>query len=275
MFRYTKEWNWTPELIRDLDNFDNWDFNKVMRFWDSVQKFMLLAYQKISAQFPAMNLKNKVSDSDFKLLSRKIRSHFLSEPDKIDKFVTFKETPSESLLYVEPVNQGIREVEWRLFKRNNAETRAFVATTIKTDSNFIRLLVWSALNGIYDPKFSRLTIQSGYTRINQNLVVDMINTLCLFFTESRLKIRNAYIIKPVFRMRNFFILNFNQQRADTITHFVWVYHTSWGESFIKEYSSLEDLAKTLIALLKDALILKQPFDECCALQSPRTAYEAL
>ena len=268
MFAYTKEWQWKDELIKELDNFDNWDFTRVMKFWDFVQKFMLLSYQKIALKFPTMNLKNKISDSDFKLMSRKIKSHFSREADKIDKFVTFKDTPCESLLYIEPINQGIREVEWRLFKRNSAETRAFVATTIKTDPNFIKLLVWSAINGIYDPKFSRLTIQSGYTRINQNLVIDMLNQLCGFFNEKRMKIRNSYIVSPVFRMLNFVILNFNISKAESIQHFTHISYTSWGEAFIKEYNSGEDLAKVLIAVLKDGIRLALPYDEYCALSSP-------
>ncbi|MGL4369967.1 MAG: class I adenylate cyclase, partial [Spirochaetota bacterium] len=268
MFRYTQEWKWSPEMIRDLDNFDNWDFNKVMKFWDSVQKFMLLSYQKITVRFPTMNLKNKISDSDFTLLSRKIKSHFSREADKIENFVSFKETPCESILYIEPVNQGIREVEWRLFKRNSAETKTFSATTIKADSNLIKLLVWCSINGIYDPRFSRLTIQSGYTRINQNLALEMLNQLSSFFTGDRIKIRNSYILKPAFTLLNFVILNFNQTKADSIQQCIHVYHTSWGESYLKEYTSTEDLAKVLISVIKDGYNLKKPFDEYCAVSAP-------
>jgi adenylate cyclase class 1 len=268
MFRYTQEWNWSPDFVRDLDNFDNWDFNKVMKFWDSVQKFMLLSYQKITTQFPFMDLKNKISESDFTLMSRKIKSHFSRETDKIEKFVSFKDTACESILYIEPVNQGIREVEWRLFKRNNAETKVFVATTIKTDSNLVKLLVWSALNGVYDPKFSRLTVQSGYTRINQNLALEMLNQLATFFNSGNLKIKNKYILKPAFALRNFIILNFNQTKAESILQFTHLYLTSWGESYIKEYSSQEDLARMLISIIKDGFILKKPFDEYCGIYAP-------
>lgn len=268
MFRYTKEWNWTPEFIRDLDNFDNWDFNKVMKFWDSVQKFMLLSYQKISTQFPTMNLQNKISASDFTLLSRKIKSHFSRETDKIENFVSFKDTPSESILYIEPVNQGIREIEWRLYKRNSAETKSFIATTVKSDSNLVKLLAWSALNGVYDPKFSRLTIQSGYTRINQNLVLEMLNQLASFSSGNAIKIKNNYILKPAFSLRNFIILNFNQVKADSIQQFSHLYQNSWGESYIKEYSSIDDLARILVSIIKDGYVLKKPFDEYCSVYAP-------
>ncbi len=45
MFQYAKAWQWKIEKITDLDNFDNWDFNKVMEFWDSVKKFIPLPHR--------------------------------------------------------------------------------------------------------------------------------------------------------------------------------------------------------------------------------------
>jgi adenylate cyclase len=90
----------------------------------------------------------------FQLLSRKIKTHFAREHDKIDNFITFKDTPSESILYIEPVSQGIHETEWRLFKRNKSEKDTFISTTLRVEKNLLRLLMWMAVNGVYDP-FSR------------------------------------------------------------------------------------------------------------------------
>ncbi len=101
MFRYVKEWGWSGKEIQALDNFEKWDYNRTMVFWNMVKKFMLLSYQKIATQLPAMKLEQKISESDFKLLSGKIKSHFVSEPNKIDHYITFKDTPHESVLYIE------------------------------------------------------------------------------------------------------------------------------------------------------------------------------
>ncbi len=270
MLSYVREWKWTMKDIKDLDNFDNWDFNRVMEFWDLVTKFMLLSYQGISQQLPRLNLQNKVSESDFMLLSRKIKTHFRREKDKIDQLITFKDTPSESILYMEPTTQGVQSVEWRLYKRDRSEQDQFQATTIKTDANLLKLLVWCALNGIYDPTFTRLNIQSGYTRINQNAVMALMNDIVAFFSGERTKIKNEYFLRESFRLLNMIIINFNLEGAEEIRTIHHVYLSSWGESFIREYTSENDLADILIDTLKDGLNLKRGFDGYVSIVTPES-----
>jgi len=270
MLSYVKEWKWTMKDIKELDNFDNWDFNRVMEFWDLVTKFMLLSYQGISQQLPRLNLQNKVSESDFMLLSRKIKTHFRREKDKIDQLITFKDTPSESILYVEPLNQGIQNAEWRLYKRDRSENDAFQATTIKTDTNILKLLVWAALNGIYNPVYTRLNIQSGYTRINQNAVMEIMNHISTFFSGDRTRIKNEYFLKESFRLLNLVIINFNMEGAEEIRTIHHIYLTSWGESFIREYGSEDNLAAILRDILADGLHLRRPFDGYVSIITPES-----
>ena len=82
MFKYVKEWGWSGKEIQALDNFEEWDYNRTMVFWNMVKKFMLLSYQKIATQLPAMKLEQKISESDFKLLSGKIKSHFVQRAEQ-------------------------------------------------------------------------------------------------------------------------------------------------------------------------------------------------
>ncbi len=270
MLVYVKEWKWTMKEIKDLDNFDNWDFNKVMDFWDRVTKFMLMSYQNISQQLPRLNLQTKVSESDFMLLSRKIKTHFRREKDKIDQLITFKDTPGESILYVEPVNQGVQNSEWRLYKRDRSESDAFVATTIKTDSNLLKLLAWAAFNKIYDPSYTRLNLQSGYTRINQNSVIELLNQISGFFSSEKTKIKNEYYLSESFRLLNMIIINFNVENADSIKTIHHLYVTSWGESFIREYHSENDLPTIMKDILCDGLCLKKPFDDYLSITTPES-----
>lgn len=270
MLVYVKEWKWTMKEIKDLDNFDNWDFNKVMDFWDRVTKFMLMSYQNISQQLPRLNLQTKVSESDFMLLSRKIKTHFRREKEKIDQLITFKDTPGESILYVEPVNQGVQNSEWRLYKRDRSESDAFVATTIKTDSNLLKLLAWAAFNKIYDPSYTRLNLQSGYTRINQNSVIELLNQISGFFSSDKTKIKNEYYLSESFRLLNMIIINFNVENADAIKTIHHLYFTSWGESFIREYHSENDLPAIMKDILCDGLRLKRPFDDYLSITTPES-----
>ncbi len=269
MFKYVHDWNWNIKIIQDMDNFDNWDFQRVMHFWDTVKKFMLISYQKIASQFSALNLKQQISETDFTLLSRKIKSHFSVEENKVDKLITFKDTPAEPILYIEPVNEGIREVKWRLFKRNRSEKNVFTTTTLRTESDLVKLLVWLTINKVYDHSVTRVNIQSGYVRINQNLVVELLNQLSKFFSEKG-EIKTKYYLKPAFNMLQCIILNFNNDAAEHLDSLYHVYSTSWGEQYIKQCTNTSDIAHILQNILKDGLELKLPFDDYCLINSPGT-----
>lgn len=269
MFKYVHDWNWNIKIIQDMDNFDNWEFQRVMHFWDAVKKFMLISYQKIASQYNTLNLKKQMSESDFMLLSRKIKSHFSVEENKIDKLITFKDTPAEPILYIEPINEGIHEVKWRLFKRNRSEKNVFTTTTLRTESDLVKLLVWLTVNNVYDHTVTRINIQSGYVRINQNLVVELLNQLSQFFSEKG-KIKTHYYLKPAFNMLQCIILNFNNEAAEHLDSLYHVYSTSWGEQYIKRYSNIIDITHILQNMLKDGLELKLPFDDYCLINSPGT-----
>jgi adenylate cyclase, class 1 len=268
MFQYAKAWQWNIDKITDLDNFDNWDFNKVMEFWDSVKKFMLLSYKNISEQFPALKLKKNVSDNDFLLLSRKLKTHFKREPEKIEQFITFKDTPYEAVLYIEPVSQGMDNIEWRLNKRNTVKTDSFITTNLKAENDLLKLLVWTSLNQIYDSAFSRVNIQSGYTRINQQQVLSFLDQSSNFFKEDRITLKNEYFLGPAFNLLNFLILNFDIENSEEIKTVHFLYHTSWGESYLKEFHSEEDLIQILFTVLHDGFRLKRNFDNYCAINTP-------
>ncbi len=268
MFRYVKEWGWTGTEIKNLDNFDNWDYQKIMSFWNQVKKFMLLSYQKISKHLPSMNLQQKISDTDFKLLSRKIKSHFSSEENKIDRYVSFKDTPSESILYIEPVDMGIDNQEWTLSKRNTSTKDQFESTVLKGEKDLVKLLSWTAINQIFDPTFSRIKVASGYARISQDSVVDLMTKLSTVFQNRNLKIRNEYLLRPAFNLANVIIINFSIEKADVIKSIHHVYLTSWGESYIYRYRNDADIIHILGKVLSDGAFLKRDYDEYCAIYSP-------
>lgn len=268
MFKYAQEWGWNIQDIKNLDNFDNWDFNKVMKFWDLVKKFMLMSYQRISVHLPTLNLEKKISETDFMLLSRKIKTHFAVERDKIEKFITFKDTPSESILYIEPASKGLNSVEWRLYKRNTSKKDTFISTTIKVDNNLLKLLIWTVLNKIYDPVFTRFNIQSEYSRINQKRIVELLDQMSSFFTDDNIYLKNEYFFNSSFNLLNLLIINFGNEDDETISTIHHLYHTSWGESFFKEYNSEDVLSKILFMILRDGYKLKRCYDNFCLINTP-------
>ena len=270
MFNYIKKWGWNINDIKDLDNFNNWDYNKVMTFWNMVKKFMLLSYQKIAKQLPTLNIAQRISESDFKLISRKIKTHFSSELNKIDNYVTFKDIPYESILYIEPLNKSIDDHQWRLYKRDTSSEDRFISTTLRIENDLIKLLAWTSINEIFHPRFSRLKIQSGYSRINQNLVTELLTKIYNLFSNNRIYLKNEYFLNPAFNIVNAVLLNFNMEKEDDIKTIHFLYKTSWGESYIEEHHSIEYLMTVLERVLRDGIVLKKNFDDYCLLVSPES-----
>jgi adenylate cyclase, class 1 len=269
MFKYIKDWGWSGREIQSLDNFDNWDYNKTMGFWNMVKKFMLLSYQKISAELQKLELDEKISESDFKLLSGKIKSHFSSEKNKIDHYITFKDAPHEPILVIEPVpGSGLDDDEWNLLKRAKTSDDQFTSTVLKTEKGLVKLLAWTAINQIFNPKFSRLKFQSGYSRLNHNVVVEVIGRITNLFSDAQSKLKNDFYLRIPFNLINMIIINFGLENVDTVHSIHHIYQTSWGESYIDEYSNARDLVPILGALLREAVSVKQNFDDFCVIVTP-------
>ncbi len=268
MFDYVKVWGWSDSEITSLDNFDKWDYNRVIDFWNDTKKFMLLSYQKILKELPSLNLSRKISESDFKLLSRKIKTYFTPKPNKIDQYITFKDTPCEPVLYIEPHSIGIKEAEWRLYKNTSDSKGNIDPTTLKTEKDLVKLLSWASINEIFDPKFSRLKIHSGYQRINQNLVVNLIGEISKLFAEKRIPPENEYFLSDSFNTVNMIILNFNMENTDNIKTIYHLYQTSWGESYIDFYKSEKSIIDILQSVLRGGIKLKREFQDCCSVVSP-------
>lgn len=269
MFRYVKEWGWSGKEVQALDNFESWDYNRTLVFWSLVQKFMLLSYQKIAAQIPSMDLERKVSASDFKLLSGKIKSHFAHEKNKIDQYITFKDTPFESVLHVEPAaGSGMDGDEWSLLKRNMSAGEAGQSTLLKTEKGLVRLLAWTAINRIFNPRFSRLKFQAGYSRVSQNRVLELLGRIADHFSGTLAKLKNEYYLRPAFNMANMLIVNFGIENAEAITTIHHIYQTSWGESYIDEYGAESDIVPILGTVLKEGIISCPKFDDYCVIDTP-------
>jgi hypothetical protein len=64
------------------------------------------------------------------------------------------------------------------------------------------------------------------------------------------------------------VLNFDIENVEDIQTVHFLYHTSWGESYLKEYHSEEDLINILFTVLKDGYRLRRNFEDYCALNTP-------
>jgi len=269
MFKVIHEWGWGIDEIRDLDDFESWDYNRIIQFWNYIKKFMLLSYQKISRQMPAMNLQNKISESDFKLLSSKLKANFSIEQDKIENFITFKDTPNEPYLYIEPDTRSVKESGWRVYKKvrieNNTSEREIA---IKTENDLVKLLAWCSINQVYEPTFSRLYIDSGYNHISKSLITELLNKIFEMFNTEKVHLGNKFYLQNPRTYKNMIIMNFSDSKASSISSFYHLYMNTWGETFLKHYTNASDLVMIFSKVIKDGPINNRNFDEFCYFVSP-------
>jgi len=268
MLNYIKKWKWDIKKIKFLDDFENWDYNQLILFGNKIKKFMLLSYQRIAAEAPNIDLSKKISDSDFKLLSRKIKTNFISGKDKIDNYITFKDTTYESIMYIKPIDQNFEKNQWKLLKRNTNIDDSFVSTDIKIEPDLVKLLSWTAINKLYNPNFSRIKFQSAYTHIDQKEINELLTKIFNQFTENKDKVKNSYFLTNSFQFTNLIILNFATKNNESIENFYHLYSTSWKESFLKKYDDENELANILISTIKNGVIQKKNFDSFCTFYSP-------
>lgn len=269
MFKVIHEWGWGMDEIRDLDDFESWDYNRIIQFWNYIKKFMLLSYQKISRQMPSMNLQNKISESDFKLLSSKLKANFSIEQDKIENFITFKDTPNEPYLYIEPDTRSVKESGWRVYKKvridNNKSEREI---SIKSEDDLVKLLAWCSINQVYEPTFSRLYIDSGYNHISKSLITETLNKIFEMFNSEKVHLGNRFYLQNPRTYKNMIIMNFSDSKASTIASFYHLYMNTWGETFLKHYTNLSDLVMIFSKVIKDGPMNNRSFDEFCYFVSP-------
>lgn len=268
MFKLIKEWGWTIEEIKDLDDFESWDYTRIIQFWNSVKKFMLLSYQKISREMPTLNLQKKISSSDFKLLSSIIKANFSIEPGKIENFITFKDTPNEAFLYIEPETGGVKVAGWRVFKKVRLSGNYEKEISIKSEDDLIKLLAWCSINQIYEPAFSRVFFESGYHHINKNLVIELLNHIFDMFNSEKTHLSKDHFLHDPRTLKNMLIMNFSESKASEINSFCHLYINTWGESFIKNYSAYSDMIAVFSKIVKDGVAFGRTFDDFCFFVSP-------
>jgi len=269
MFKVVHEWGWSLEEIKDIDDFESWDYNRIIQFWNYIKKFMLLSYQKISREMPAMNLKNKISDSDFRLLSSKLKANFSIEQDKIENFITFKDTPNEPYLYIEPDSRNGKESGWRVYKKiriESSKTEKDIA--IKSENDLVKLLAWCSINQVYEPAFSRLYIDSGYNHIDKSIITELLNEIFEMFNTRKVHLGNKYYLQTPRTCKNMIIMNFSDSKAATISSFYHLYMNTWGETFLKFYTNQSDLVMIFSKVIKDGPMNSRNFDEFCYFVSP-------
>jgi adenylate cyclase, class 1 len=248
MDEYITRWQWRDEIIDSLDSFENWDYTKLLEFWQQIQKTMVQIYQNITSSVPNLDMSRVMSQNDLKFLSTKFKRHFMVSENKVENLISFKDSPTEPILYLESINEGITTTRWRLYKTVKDNHGGSEQVTIKTDNTIVPLLVWAASNKVYETGISRIKVKSGYRKIDENFIIRILDNLSTV-TSHHIAISNTFLLQEPFIIQNaVIVMEKNQNEEQLLYH---IYRTSWDETFIDQHE-INDMMSLLSTIIKDA-----------------------
>ncbi len=186
--------------------------------------------------------------------------------DKIDNSLSFKGFPQEKLLTVEFVRDRDGREFWLLSKR--IIVKNYPAKVIfHKDETFIGIIVWIAMNRIFQKDYTRLEIQSGIHAVDPNYIRDLVTELSVHFAFKRLQIQNSYFVRDPFRSSTISssIRIRNIPRKSTISSSSTT--TAGGRPGSKTYKSEVDIARIATAVLNGALVTRHDYERALRLSS--------
>jgi len=88
------------------------------------------------------------------------------------------------------------------------------------------------------------------------------------FNSGKVHLGNSYFLQTPRTLKNMIIMNFTDASATSITSFYHLYMNTWGESFLKKYTSQSDLVMIFSKVIKDSVYTRREFEEFCFFFSP-------
>lgn len=266
MQAYARKWNWSESMIRQMDEFENQDIDSVNRLMSDTKKYVLRGYRDILNAIETNKIAHKLSGDDLKGITRKIHSHFSISADKIDNSLSFKSYPQEKLLTVEFVRDRDGREFYLLSKR--IIVKNYPAKVIfHKDETLIGVIVWIAMNRIFQKDYTRLEIQSGIHAVDPNYIRDLVTELSVHFAFKRLQIQNNYFLRDPFPIISYIIINPYSKYSKKIDDIIFLYHNSWGETRFEAFKGEVDIAKIAVSVLNGALVTRHDFERALRLSS--------
>jgi adenylate cyclase, class 1 len=256
------DWQWSDKLVENLDNFELWNFQKLYNLYNQIIQFISNSYNNISSSIDYKSFKTMLSNQDRLLIKRKISSFFSKEPDKIEKILSFHDNSYEKIIIFEPIRaETSNEVLWFLYKSKNFSDDIDKKVPLKNSTNPLELVVWSAINGVYNKYVSRIKFTSVEGRDTIIKIKYILQNLSGFLDFKKIHINNTDMLNSAIILKACMIVNFDSYDIDRLFTFDIIYLNSWGEIFLKHYHSSKSFLALIIQLLKNAQLKKIPFKD--------------
>lgn len=230
---FFKKYPMDKEVKTWLNNFSKWDLDTQIDFGNRLFQFMLKVYKEIVTDHAG--IASEVDRQDMTILGRRIHSCYQNKPDKVQIIPKPLET-----IHLPDLTMVLDRKTWRIFQRNSMGKAVISSTDIIYTLAFI---VWNQLlnstNSIQmEPNPSRVTIQEIFNLCKQ--IKDFFGTNDVFGVDNSFYLKNEFVTKLMV------IVSFERNPWEkNINDLGIIYKNSWGELYVKRFSSGYDLGAFL------------------------------
>lgn len=241
-----ERFGWKSSMLFELGCFDEWSFEKTRRFVESIDRFMLETYRKLSAGMGgAEGGKAIITERDLTLLGRKMYVHFVDQPHKVTQLPALSVSGSLfSQLYLYYRQRRGEPASWAVYSKYNKQGYADGSERpiLENIIHIEEVAAWAIRNRMIQGG-TTFTILPNPTPVTAPEFNALIHEMDIFFPEEIEEgLQTADLLEPYKINALYMIINYNDYRkSDRIHSLVAVFTTSWGEFFCVPFLSKNGL----------------------------------
>jgi adenylate cyclase class 1 len=249
MRSYVEKWGWGNEVLDELNNYQDWGFEKVLRLGNQVHSFMVETYKNLTDKMKnEADVKRKISDVDLTVLGRRLFTLYSKKENKVEYLKrAFEEGLLQERLTFSVGMDKNRMPVWSMYRGQlSKEMVAMANDKLLKRGNILDIIIWLVYNRLCDESTSFYLIPNPLP-ISLAEIQTLIKDLQFFFPPVNIAdLQNDVLLSAPRKLKIFIVVNFLSQRwVKKIEEATIFYATSWGELFCENYKSQDGIKKIL------------------------------
>ena len=254
-------WHWNRNQVYDAGKFSEWEYGRVNRLSETIQKYMVKVYKKVNREMNGKTANRPmITPEDRTALGRKMFVQFSKHPDKIEKHLLVSGNAHyfQRLSLRHTGNTSGQDECWELIHKQTLGTGAREALLI-SGSTIEKIAAWIFHNGFYS-ETTVFYLVPNPVPVSVDDISDLLREVHSFFSRQDQGTRFEDLSSKEEIRALFVSLNLCTPRsAKKIHQCTALYLNSWGEMFCIFFSEPHgfDSMDQLVVRLKKELKVEQ------------------
>ncbi len=254
MIKYTADWGWDSRMVDDMNGYDDWPFDRMLKLGNELHKFLLETYRNLTDNLKKQKQSDKlISKEDLTVLGNKLFAFYnVKKKGKVELIRRATDTAlrQESATFNPIITRGKKTI-WAVLKGNVttliARKEVVAHAEIKRNYNLTELVVWLWINKVIDLK-SFLHLVSSPLPVSLQEIQGLMKAISEFMPfQSIASIDSGLLLHRPKTVKLMVIANFNSQAwAKKVEEVTILYKNSHGETFVETLEGKAGLQRAAV-----------------------------